>query len=416
MNGMTNDQKKTLEMLHPNFPAGPNLIVPRGKLPEQLFAEIQVSQNGKFLVAGQRGMGKTTELLRLFHLLKDQRFLPLFVQFGAQESITYPMLIDAMAQGLLREPGIKLNRSLQSRYRDWFTEEEDVLKTEEGTEGAASIGGQLYIVGAKKGVRHATTKSKTKKRKILKGLQDLVSLFNELILDAESVTSKRVVFIVDDVDKIQDVASIERTFIHSPHIIYSIQACSIFTVPITYATSSLTRISGLSYGGIYRVPAIEIITEASEPKGPEIDFMIQVLKLRMPYNPLSDEILHKIVLYSGGVLIDAMRMARNICKRIVLESGFRVNVNAVEDEFQNLVDDYKFTFENSQVWQSLASICKANDKKVIMTDSMLPDLLYKVIVIEYRGEKNLWFDLHPAVRRLYEQNREVIDKLEQGTI
>lgn len=411
MNRITEDQKKTLAMLHPNFPAEPRLIVPRGKMPEQLFAEIQASKDGKFLVAGQRGMGKTTELLRLFFLLKDYDFLPLFVQFGAQETITYPMLIDAMAQALLRQPGLKLNRGLQTRYQDWFAEEEDSLKTEEGTEGAASIGGQLYFVGGKKAVRHAKTKSKSKKSKIVKSLGHLLDVFNELVLDAEKVTSKRVVFIVDDVDKIQDVSSIERTFIHSPHIIYSIQASSIFTVPITYATSSLTRISGLSYGGIYRVPAIEIVSEAGEQKAPEIDFMVRVLKLRMPYNPLSDEILHRIVEYSGGVLIDAMRMARDICKRSILEAQFKVDVDTVEDEFQHLIDDYKFTFENSQLWQKLARICCADDKRVIMTDSLLPDLLYKVIVIEYRGEKNLWFDLHPAVRRLYAQNKEVIDKL-----
>lgn len=48
-----------------------------------------------------------------------------------------------------------------------------------------------------------------------------------------------------------------------------------------------------------------------------------------------------------------------------------------------------------------------------MTDDMLPDLLYKMIVIEYRG-KGVWFDLHPAVRRIYDQNREVIDAIGQG--
>lgn len=236
---MTESQRKTLAMLQPNLVVEPSLLVPRGKLPEQLLAEIESSEDGKFLVAGQRGMGKTTELRRLFELLKKE-FLPVFVQFGAQESITYPMLIDAMAQALLRDPQAKISSRLQTRYRDWFTEEEELLNAEETSQGSASIGGEIVLVGGKRSVSHKKQKARSKKTKILKGLQDLLAVFNDLIAEAQKQSSRRVVFIVDDVDKIQDVSSIERTFIHSPHIIYSIRTPAIFTVPITYATSSST--------------------------------------------------------------------------------------------------------------------------------------------------------------------------------
>jgi energy-coupling factor transporter ATP-binding protein EcfA2 len=406
---MTNDQKRTLGMLQPNFAAEPDLIVARGTLPEQLLAEIESSTEGKYLVAGQRGMGKTTELLRLYGLLQAES-LPIFVQFGAQESITYPMLIDAMAQALFKNPQIKINTRLQKRYRDWFSDEDELYLVEEGSEGSASVGGEIVFLAGKKSVRHKQNKSKTKKTKILKGLKDLLDNFNDLIADSQKQTSRRIVFIVDDIDKIQDVSSIERTFIHSPHIIYSIRTPAIFTVPITYATSSSTRLGSLSYGGIYRVPAIEIVSQEGSVNASELDFMRQVLKRRMPYNPLPDELLDIIITYSGGVLVDAMRMVRGLCKRCILELRFQPDSTAVEAEFQQLVDDYKFAFENIQLWKKLARICAAKDKSVIMTDDMLPDLLYKMIVIEYR-RKSLWFDLHPAVQRLYEQNKEVIDNL-----
>jgi hypothetical protein len=130
----------------------------------------------------------------------------------------------------------------------------------------------------------------------------------------------------------------------------------------------------------------------------------------MPYNPIPAADLDQIILYSGGVLVDAMRMARGICKKSVLEQDFRIDNRAREEEFQHLVDDYKFAFETSELWKKLAKICTAMNKNVIMTDEMLPDLLYKMIVIEYRGD-NLWFDLHPAVRRIFDQNRDVIESL-----
>ena len=67
---MTDDQKKTLCLLLPNVVPDSRLIVPRGKLPEQLQAEILPSDTTKILVAGQRGMGKTTELRRLTGFLQ----------------------------------------------------------------------------------------------------------------------------------------------------------------------------------------------------------------------------------------------------------------------------------------------------------------------------------------------------------
>ena len=51
---------------------------------------------------------------------------------------------------------------------------------------------------------------------------------------------------------------------------------------------------------------------------------------------------------------------------------------------------------------------RASDKRVIMTDDSLLELLYKMIVIEY-SDKGLWFDVHPAARPLYDQNSHLID-------
>jgi hypothetical protein len=80
---------------------------------------------------------------------------------------------------------------------------------------------------------------------------------------------------------------------------------------------------------------------------------------------------------------------------------------AVEEEFQHLVDDYQFVFDKPALLQKLAKMCKSSDKQAIV-DETITEMLYKMIVIEYR-EKKLWFDLHPAARRLYEQNAHIID-------
>jgi hypothetical protein len=101
-------------------------------------------------------------------------------------------------------------------------------------------------------------------------------------------------------------------------------------------------------------------------------------------------------------------MLRCICKRVILEPGLIVDDALVQEEFQRLVDDYKFAFDKPLLWHKLSVMCKATDSQVIMTDDALPELLYKMIVIEYL-DKKLWFELHPAARALYRQHSALID-------
>ncbi len=405
---MNKDQKKTLELLLPNSIPTMELIVPRGNLPEQLHAEILPSDSAKLLVAGQRGMGKTTELRRLVDLLSESEFLPIFLQFGAQESITQVGLIYAMAQSLYLDPGAKLEKRSYEQFLQWYDREETAFVVEESMEGAAAVGGDLLFLKAKGGVKRKSGKKNKKTRRKIRDVRDLLTKFNELIERSRNASKKRIVFVVDDIDKVQDATSIENTFIHAAHFIGQISCPCIFTVPITYATSSYLRIAALPYTGIHRVPAVELADQQGKMNVEAFEFMRKVFKLRMPFNPLPDLLLDKVLRNSGGVLIDAMRMLRGICKSKVLDPNLPVDEALADFEFQQLVDDYKFVFDRPALWQKLSNFCRAADKQAIMTDDSLPELLYKMIVIEYHRKK-LWFDLHPAARKLYEQNAQLID-------
>lgn len=410
---MTEDQKRTLAMLLPSYAAKENLIVPRGKLPEQLHAEVESSENAKFLLAGQRGMGKTTELKRLVQLLQATQSLPVFVQFASQAEVSHDMLLEAMAAKLVASFGEEVPRRIRKihqSFQSWFSEVEKSDDLEEASEGLVALGGQLPILKARTGIHRKQIKRTATRIKVKKDIGTLLDSFNDLVAETRKATLKRPVFIVDDIDKIQNLSSVENTFIHSSHLINSIDAPCIFTVPITYATSSLLRIASLPYSNIYRVPAVELVDEGNVRNDNAFAFLRQVFALRMPFNPIPTELLEVILRYSGGVLVDAMRMVRGICKRCILDSRLEVSLATVEEEFQQLVDDYQFVFDSLVYWEKLAEFCSAANKAIIKTDDLLPELLYKMIVIEYR-EKKLWFDLHPAARRLYEQNSEIIDRI-----
>ena len=407
---MTGEQKKTLGLLLPSAVPDSSLIVPRGKLPEQLQAEILPSDTTKILVAGQRGMGKTTELRRLTELLEDSAFLPIFLQFGAQPCITHAALLGSMAEALLLNPSSKLDVKSFKHFQDWYLLEKITSIEEEDSEGHASIGGNYIVLSAKGQIHRKSSRKTTRRKTVIKDTRELMTRFNNLVQKVRAATGKRVVFVVDDIDKVQDASSIENTFIHASHFISQIDCPCIFTVPITYATSSYLRIAALPYTGIYRVPAVELFDPKGQKNETAFEFMRKVFKLRMPFNPIGSHLFDKVLECSGGVLIDAMRMMRCICKRVILEPELVVDEAIVEEEFQRLIDDYQFVFDKPSLWQKLSAMCTAGDKQAIMTDDALPELLYKMIVIEY-WDKKLWFDLHPAARKLYQQNANVIDNV-----
>jgi hypothetical protein len=238
---------------------------------------------------------------------------------------------------------------------------------------------------------------------------ELVIRFNELLEKAQKKCKKTIAFIIDDIDKVQDPSSIEGTFIHSAQLISGIECPCVFTVPITYATSTYLRIATLPYNAIYRMPAVPLYTHDGKENEEAFVFMRKVFLRRMTFNPLSAAQLDRVLAYSGGVLVDAMRMLRGVCKQAILDGVDSVNDDVIEQYFQFLVDDYKYVFDTAQLWKKLAQFCNSPGSDVYMTDESIPDLLYKMIIIEYRNPR-MWFNLHPAARRLYEQNQAAIDK------
>jgi hypothetical protein len=338
-------------------------------------------------------------------MLEGSEFTPIFLQFGSQEHIGHPALIRLMADGLRAELEAVVDDRSFGKLNEWFSSEESSRVTEQSRDGSASIGGNYLIASAKGSVKQSKTTTVTQTTTTERGIRDLVNRFNDLVEKAETKGDTRLVFVVDDIDKVQDVESVNATFIHSSHIIGALECACIFTVPITYATSNFVRLAGLPYNGIYRVPAVDLFDQQGQRNHEAQQFMRDVFRLRMPYNPVPSDILDDVLDKSGGVLIDAMRMLRGICKKRIMDSSIEIGAKVVDEQFQQLVDDYQFVIDTQQLWQAVITIANSKSKGG-MTDGLLPELLYKMIAIEYRRER-AWFDLHPAVKRLYEQNPEV---------
>ncbi len=214
---------------------------------------------------------------------------------------------------------------------------------------------------------------------------------------------------MDDIDKVQNSESVDGTFVHAAHLKGEISCPCVFTVPLTYGTSSYVRVV-LPYQPIYRLPAIALLNTDGTRRDGGFDFMHEIFKRRMPFNPLTSDQIELVFRYSGGVLVDAMRMLGAVCRQAIAQGEKTVGDDAVENAFQQLVDDYNIVFNSDDLWVKLAELCKSADKQSYMIEGSKLELLGRMVLIEYR-EDRMWFDVHPAARRLYEQNKDVLSSL-----
>jgi hypothetical protein len=335
--------KETLANLLPSHKIDAGLFVSRGMLPEELKTDIMTANSVKLLVAGQRGMGKTVELVRLHQLLqKTEDYIPIFLQFGAEENIADVNLIYTMAQALIATNHVPAKRG--SVVDKWFEKEEVISSYTEGSGGESGIDANVYVVRAKFGINSKRQKVQNTTKTVIKQKKDLIAAFNELLRDFKKAAKKQPVFIVDDIDKIQNLASVEATFINSAQLIGNIEAPCVFTVPFTYATSSFIRLSSLPYESIHRVPAIAVLDIEGNICQEEAEFLLQLLKRRITVAGLEDAHLERIVQHSGGVIVDALRMTRGVLKHKWLQPSKKIE-ELIENEFQKIVDEYIYQID-----------------------------------------------------------------------
>jgi len=113
-----------------------------------------------------------------------------------------------------------------------------------------------------------------------------------------------------------------------------------------------------------------------------------------------EDALKSISLWSGGVVIDFLRMVRDCCVKAQMEGLGKINMNLAVDAFGALIDSYWRPLEE-KYYPKLEAVYKSKSAK---NDEELRFLLYLCVVLEY--DKKRWYDVHPAVERiLFEKGR-----------
>ncbi|MEM8640687.1 MAG: ATP-binding protein [Cyanobacteria bacterium P01_G01_bin.54] len=246
------------------------------------------------------------------------------------------------------------------------------------------------------------------KQEFENNITDLVAKLNEIAAVVQSGSKKGVLIMVDDLDKL-DLAVVKPIFQDHIKALFLPGFNIIYTVPISSVRNAalmaslrtesddevvLMSVSKLSPKAERRSDQPIYLEEA-------ISTLSQVLSKRISPELLPAEVARKIVLQSGGVMRELIRISNRccrICLRQIRRQPDNQQVQITQMVLEQAIKELRLDFEvilgkaDYEILQATYLHFLPDDPK----SQAFLDLLHGLHVLEYRNSE-VWYDLHPIV-------------------
>jgi nucleoside-triphosphatase THEP1 len=389
----------------------------------KLFIENN-STNNKIILSGHTGCGKSTLLANLAEDCQKQFFVSLFSISDTIENsdVNYVNILFCIGLKLLESAernNLGISPSIKEDLVSWFAKK---TKTQlEQARAETGVGVSLLEWLFLKLKTDVTFRTEIKNEYTPK-ISELVTKLNEITAIIETVSNKRVLVIIDDIDKLK-TEIIDDTFSRHIKSLFLPNFCVIYTLPITtlHDGNILPTLQTETNDNIVKMRVMKIYNKGETrkekkervPKEENLKKLKEILRLRLDLdresylaNPnseselIDEEAITQAVLYSGGVLRELIRIANECCRVCLLDlrqtpdKVVKIDLDIVETAVNNLRIQAARTLGKDRY-----KILQQIYKNYAPDDPQDPDffvLLKGLAVIEYR-DKREWFDLHPIV-------------------
>lgn len=360
----------------------------------------------KVLFTGHIGSGKSTELNKLSTLLQGRFFIVHFsaVQVIAAADLTYVDILLAMALRLFQQATdakilLRKRRELvgdtllQDVYR-WFTQEivaEKVSEPIPDTELSASFNLAVFKLEGRIS-REAPTRRIVRER-VEHRLSELLDRMNEVLDEITRNTGKRVLIIVEAIDKL-DLATARELFQDHAISLTTPRAHIIYTFPIALRNMNDFPQIRNNFAQRFILPNIRIDHRDGTPDGIGRDLLRELVRRRMDLSLIDAAALDLAVDMSGGLprtLVLLIRSAAASARSQGLESIALPNMEKAITELRNdyqgvLTPEHYVTLHRYR-------------KQALMNEDAVRDVLHNLSLLEYANDER-WCDVHPIVEQL----------------
>ncbi|MCA6501338.1 MAG: ATP-binding protein [Pseudanabaena sp. M135S2SP2A07QC] len=390
----------------------------------RLRREIEASEkNGKFIFAGHRGCGKSTLLKRLANEMSDRHYVVFFSIANLIEmtAVTHTNILYAIALLMTSHAqnlGIDVAGDIRQTVLGWNTTTRKQMQGEETTRELGFEVEFLDVFTAKLQREHSFRDEleKTFEKKI----SDLVGKIDRLAAAIQIKTKKPVIVIIDDLDKL-DLPLVEAIYRNNIKALFSPQIRIVFTISIS-AIQEPQVMGALNLERVIR-PHLFPVTKffpkddrhnpEVEPIAKNLNIFLKVLEKRIPEGLIEPQTAHAMVLKSGGVMRELLRIARECCTECMVQIEIEpdrediiINEEILNIALQNLRHDFARQI-GSGLYDLLIEVYETAEA---VNDTNFIRMLQTLMILEYENA-SLWYDLHPIVADLLKQKKLINSKI-----
>jgi energy-coupling factor transporter ATP-binding protein EcfA2 len=399
------------------------------------WAEDCVDGSNKLIFTGHRGCGKSTLLAEFSRRLADRYFTVFFsisdlIEMSDVNHVNILFAIAVQMMEAAEERNIKIKGSSKREFYRWFGK---YTKTETSTleaelEAGYEIGGGLNILPSI--IKFfATIKAKLKANAIIREeiktefarrISDLIDRINEIAAVIQTESNQPILVIIDDLDKL-DLELVEAIYCNNIKPLFQPQFRIVYTIPIAANRElKLRNVISAETNKIQQMRVSKFFTKGAsrqidpEVLGEPVEVFLEILRRRIPDALIEPETARHIVLYSGGVLREVIRLTHRCCSKCLVQIRRELRKEAdVQTELSLKIDEsilaqaltdtqIEFAEPLGQVDYDLLAGVYQQFKPQDAEAQRFLDLLHGLYILEYRNAA-LWYDLHPIVVMLLKQ-------------
>jgi energy-coupling factor transporter ATP-binding protein EcfA2 len=396
--------------------------------------EDSTGRNEKLIFTGHTGCGKSTLLAELrFRLLETGRYFVVMFSIAdtiERSAVDHVNILFSIAVQMLEaaeQQQVKLKPGIRKELYRWLGKhtqtESQAVEAEIEASGEASLEGGLPLI-----LKFlAAVKSKLKINSVVRDeistefarkISDLIAQINSIQVYITNATGRQVVVIIDDLDKL-DLSVTETIFSKNIQPLLDPGFQIVYTVSIaTLREVSLRRGIEQRVKQIYTMRVAKFFNKTvvrnpdRRPDAACVMLFEEVLDKRLPPELIDSTVKQQMILKSGGVLRELIRIVDRCCDKCKTEIRGRIRRSQFEQPLikinQQILDQ---VMTDLQI--EYAEPLGRNDYKLLkfIYDEFEPedalnqrfrDLLHGLYILEYRNAAQ-WYDLSPIVVDLMRQ-------------
>ncbi len=418
------DLREAFNALDPTHPLRGEYLkqyyVPRPEGIEKLVSDLRDDEREttKWLFTGHWGSGKSTELIRLAEMLKEQYFT---VYYTIEEALDladmdYKDVLLSLGSELYKgavAQGIKLDRDLLEDLVGWYSTTLRQVEGAIGAEAKLEAKADFWLVKLVSRLGSEVSTREVVRRQIESHLSDLLERINDIITAiSEKCGGEEVLVIIDGLDKIMDLKVAKKLYYEGGANLIVPRCKVVYTVPLALFYAPEFGQVRTRFDNCFPLPNIKLRKRDGNRYQPGWDMLAEIIGRRMSLHLIDEAAVERLVELSGGVPRELVSLAKDACSNARARRGERVKPQDVERAASALRNHYRrmLTLEEyRELWQ-----VHKDPRKLHTNNPVSQGLIHNLSLLEYRNDE-AWWDIHPIVMPLLEERADDLARATTGS-